>query len=261
MEILGLKIKFLLQTKTNASDRHHDGESDSNIKWVPDGLQEVIPAASRDQLPIAIDGEADLIGQEMAKDDEIDLVLQEIQMLENAPDGPLLAMANNQEGWRLKDVLTWVFPITSFTLELPSAVFDQLSSKDHSHYAHIVMLISFIALVACIAELIYKGKKERVTWQPRDRVPWFHCRQTGKPFCSLWEIIGFACAFLQCVVTAINYSFISRHLDGPIKTSALPILFAFGLLCSKYFEKPGRNRGGRPDGGSEADLVQVRVEP
>ncbi|KAK6283152.1 hypothetical protein POUND7_016977, partial [Theobroma cacao] len=99
------------------------------------------------------------------------------------------------------DVLAWVFPICNFTLELPSTVFDQLSSKDHPQYALIAMLFSFIALMSCIAELIFN---------------------------------------------AINYSFISRHLDGPIKTSALPILFAFGLLCSKYFEKPDRNRGGNP---------------
>ncbi|EOX97088.1 Serine/threonine-protein kinase PBS1 isoform 2, partial [Theobroma cacao] len=207
--------------------------------------QEVIPGALRDQLPIAIDDEADLIGQEMAKDDELDLVLQEIQMLENAPDGPLLAMANNQDGWRLKDVLGWVFPITNFTMELPSAVFDQLSSQNHPHYALIVMLFSFMALMSCIAELIYKGKMERVTWQWRGRVPWFY-RPTGKPFGTIWEIIGFASAFLQCVVTTINYSFIYRHHDGPIKTSALPILFAFALLCSKYLKKPDRNRGGNP---------------
>ncbi|WRX13355.1 hypothetical protein QQP08_005842 [Theobroma cacao] len=88
-----------------------------------------------------------------------------------------------------------------------------------------------ITLMSCIAELIYEGKMERVTWQQRGRVPWFY-RPTGKPFGTIWEIIGFASAFLQCVVTTINYSFIYRHHDGPIKTSALPILFAFALLVS-----------------------------
>ncbi|WRX13308.1 hypothetical protein QQP08_005795 [Theobroma cacao] len=83
------------------------------------------------------------------------------------------------------------------------------------------------ALMACIGELICKGKKGRVTWQWRDRVPRF----SGKPFDNPWEIIGFACACLQCVVTAINYSFVSRHVDGPIKTSALPILFAFERMA------------------------------
>ncbi|XP_017970834.1 PREDICTED: uncharacterized protein LOC18607171 isoform X1 [Theobroma cacao] len=164
--------------------------------------------------------------------------------------------SNNHDGSSLMDVLAWVFPITNFTLELPSAVLDQLSSINKPHYALILMLISFIALMACIGELICKGKKGRVTWQWRDRVPRF----SGKPFDNPWEIIGFACVCLQCVVTAINYSFVSRHVDGPIKTSALPILFAFGLLCSKYFEKPDRDRG-NPDGDSAINLVGVRVEP
>ncbi|EOX97093.1 Serine/threonine-protein kinase PBS1 [Theobroma cacao] len=164
--------------------------------------------------------------------------------------------SNNHDGSSLMDVLAWVFPITNFTLELPSAVLDQLSYINKPHYALILMLISFIALMACIGELICKGKKGRVTWQWRDRVPRF----SGKPFDNPWEIIGFACACLQCVVTAINYSFVSRHVDGPIKTSALPILFAFGLLCSKYFEKPDRDRV-NPDGDSAINLVGVRVEP
>ncbi|WRX13309.1 hypothetical protein QQP08_005796 [Theobroma cacao] len=103
-----------------------------------------------------------------------------------------------------------------------------------SQYALIMMLISFIALMACIAELTYKGKKERVTWQWKGRVPWFYCPRTGKPFCSLWDVIAFASAFLQCVVIAINYSFISRHLNGPIKTSALPIVFALVRLALVY---------------------------
>ncbi|WRX13303.1 hypothetical protein QQP08_005790, partial [Theobroma cacao] len=72
------------------------------------------------------------------------------------------------------------------------------------------------------------GKKERVIWQWRDRVPWFYCPRTGKSFGTLWEMIGLACAVLQCIPTIINYSYIHRHGDGPIKTCALPILFAFG---------------------------------
>ncbi|EOX97100.1 Serine/threonine-protein kinase PBS1 isoform 1 [Theobroma cacao] len=114
-------------------------------------------------------------------------------MLETADDGPLLTIAdgvvyqlpNNQDDWRLKDVLAWVFPICNFTLELPSTVFDQLSSKDHPQYALIAMLFSFIALMSCIAELIFNGKMERVTWQWRDTVPWFYCRPTDKLFGTL----------------------------------------------------------------------------
>ncbi|EOX97096.1 Serine/threonine-protein kinase PBS1 [Theobroma cacao] len=180
---------------------------------------------------IADDDEPVMVPQEIAKDDELNL-----------------------------DILELVFAICNFTLELPSAVFDQLSSKNHPHYALIVMLFSFIALMSCIAELIYNGKKERVTWQWRGRVPWFYCQQTGKPFGTLLDMIGFACAFLPCILTvrraqskraiyiyrAINYSFISRHLDGPINICVLPILLAFGLLCSKHLEKPDRNRGGNP---------------
>ncbi|XP_017970835.1 PREDICTED: uncharacterized protein LOC18607171 isoform X2 [Theobroma cacao] len=237
------------QAQANSESNNHDGSS----------LMDVVEANadSENYLEHGIlwnrnDVEANLGGQENEVTTSDDFELEQDQANRDS---------YNHDGLSLMDVLAWVFLITNFTLELPSAVFDQLSSKDHPQYALIMMLISFIALMACIAELTYKGKKERVTWQWKGRVPWFYCPRTGKPFCSLWDVIAFASAFLQCVVIAINYSFISRHLNGPIKTSALPIVFALGLLCSKYFEKPGRNRGGNPDGASAAALVQVRVEP
>ncbi|XP_021286859.1 uncharacterized protein LOC110418452 [Herrania umbratica] len=90
--------------------------------------------------------------------------------------------SNNHDDSSFKDVVTWVFPITNLTLEFPSTVFDQLSSKDDPHYALIMMLISFIALMACIAELICRCKKESVTWQWRGRVPWFYCPKPASLF-------------------------------------------------------------------------------
>ncbi|KAK6240459.1 hypothetical protein SCA6_005848 [Theobroma cacao] len=176
------------------------------------GTTHINKGAFPEQLPTANDDEPDLIRLETVNYDELDLVHQESHLLEIA-NGVLSEqkqLPDNQDGWRLKkvgeanadsendlkqttletdhverdlgsqniqvsngdeenggsnnhdvsslkDVLTWVFPITNFTLELPSAVFDQLSSKDHPHYALIMMLISFIALMACIAELFYKG--------------------------------------------------------------------------------------------------------
>ncbi|KAK6283146.1 hypothetical protein POUND7_016971 [Theobroma cacao] len=192
------------------------------------------------------------------------------KILQNRKYGLQFQQPDNNYNWEdlrgpfKNDALAWVFLINNFTLELPSVVFDQLSSKHHPVYALILMLISSITLMACIGELIYKGKKERVIWQWRDRVPWFYCPRTGKSFGTLWEMIGLACAVLQCIPTIINYSYIHRHGDGPIKTCALPILFAFGLLCSKYLEKPHRNSGGNPTGqygGSTGGLNQVRVVP
>ncbi|XVE94172.1 hypothetical protein REPUB_Repub01dG0259000 [Reevesia pubescens] len=139
----------------------------------------------------------------------------------NVGDRLTLYKVQDEDGsFHYKDVLAWFFLFTNFILELPSAVFDQLSSKNHPHYAFIVMLISFIGFMACIVELIYKAKKERViSWKWGGRVPWFYCPRTDEPFGTLWDIIGFACAFPQCILTAINYSFISRHIDGHIKIS------------------------------------------
>ncbi|KAL5856898.1 hypothetical protein ACOSQ3_004356 [Xanthoceras sorbifolium] len=95
------------------------------------------------------------------------------------------------------------------------------------------MSISFAAMLICIVELIYKGKKEKVTWRWKESLPWFyHPLPSELPFGTFKDIIGFVCALCQCIVTTINYLNVNR----PVKISVWPIIFAFGLLCSKLLE-------------------------
>ncbi|OMO66306.1 putative E3 ubiquitin ligase PUB14 [Corchorus olitorius] len=148
---------------------------------------------------------------------------------------------------RNKDKIVWFFLVINLIMEIPSLVFDQLVSNNRLQYAFIGMLISVIALIISIVELIWKlgkstGGSYKWKWGRRI-IPWFYCRQTHKPSGGThpWEFIGFACAVFQCIITIINYSFISRHLDGPIKISVWPFIFALGQVCSRCFQKSPDN--------------------
>ncbi|KAJ4717412.1 putative Serine/threonine-protein kinase PBS1 [Melia azedarach] len=134
-----------------------------------------------------------------------------------------------------------ILVITNFVLELPSAVFDQLSSVHKPQYALLSMLMSFAAIFLCIVEFVYKARQEKVTWK-WSRLPWlYYPSQTHKPFGNFKDIIGLVCALCQCIVTGISFDFAVRHADNPFKISVWPIVFAFGLLCSKFLEKPERS--------------------
>ncbi|OAY38411.1 putative serine/threonine-protein kinase-like protein CCR3 [Manihot esculenta] len=127
-----------------------------------------------------------------------------------------------------------IFLIANFILELPSAAFDQLSSVHKPQYAVLSMLISFTVLIISIVDLLLRGRKERLTWMRRGLIPWFYYPYpNSKPFGTFPDIIGLACAFLQCIFAAISYAFLYQHADSPIKVSVWPIVFAFGLLYSR----------------------------
>ncbi|KAJ4713118.1 putative Nodulation receptor kinase [Melia azedarach] len=134
-----------------------------------------------------------------------------------------------------------ILVITNFVLEIPSAVIDQLSSVHKPQYAIVSMLLSFIAMLLCIVELIYKCRKEKLSWKWRSTLPWlYYPSPSRKPFGSFKDIIGLVCATFQCIFATITFDFIRRHADSPIKVNCWPIVFAFGLLCSKFLEKPER---------------------
>ncbi|KAH9781547.1 TIR domain-containing protein [Citrus sinensis] len=141
---------------------------------------------------------------------------------------------------QLQDVdLEWIFVITNFVLEIPSAVFDQLSSARKPQYVLLGMLLSFAALVVCLVELIYTCQKQKVVWRWKGTLPWpwFYYRSRNRPFGNFKDIIGLVCALCQCIFAAIHYSFARRHADSPIKICFWPLVFAFGLLCSKVLAK------------------------
>ncbi|XP_021286834.1 uncharacterized protein LOC110418434 [Herrania umbratica] len=144
--------------------------------------------------------------------------------------------------------------LLNFLLEIPSAVFDQISSGNKPIYVHIVMLISFTSMLVCFVELVSRGRREKITWRcsSTGRIPWFYHPPPGnRPFGTLMEMIGLGCAIAQCIVTTINYSFCLRDHAAPIKISVWPIVFGFGMLCSKLMGKPNEARTDQ-DGGDVA---------
>ncbi|KAF2319735.1 hypothetical protein GH714_018402 [Hevea brasiliensis] len=93
--------------------------------------------------------------------------------------------SSNQRDMTLKRI----FLITNFVVELPSAVFDQLSSVRKPQYALISMILSFTVMLISIIDLAR---------------------------------------------TAIAYAFLSHKAEGPIKISVWPLIFASGVLWSRF---------------------------
>ncbi|XP_065869750.1 putative serine/threonine-protein kinase-like protein CCR3 isoform X2 [Euphorbia lathyris] len=127
-----------------------------------------------------------------------------------------------------------IFLIMNFLLELPSAVFDQLSSVHKPQFALLSMLMSFTVLIISVTDLVYKGTQKRVSLMNKGLVPWFyHPYPNSKPFGTFPDIIGLVCAVFQWIFASIGYAFVSRNTDNPVKVSTWPIFFAFGLLYTK----------------------------
>ncbi|KAK4836175.1 hypothetical protein QYF36_027075 [Acer negundo] len=75
--------------------------------------------------------------------------------------------AQNRRNDNNQKVLTleWIFVITNFCIEVISSVLDQLSSVHKPEYALLGMLFSFGGMLICIVELIFKGRKQKVSWR------------------------------------------------------------------------------------------------
>ncbi|XVF00703.1 hypothetical protein REPUB_Repub04eG0024200 [Reevesia pubescens] len=99
----------------------------------------------------------------------------------------------------------WIFLIANLVIELLSAAFDQLSSKHKPKYALVGMLMAFVALLGCIAEIAFIKERVSGRWNRR--------------FCTFAEIYGLVCAILQSISATIAYVFYSHHADNPIKVS------------------------------------------
>ncbi|EOX97130.1 Serine/threonine-protein kinase PBS1 [Theobroma cacao] len=153
--------------------------------------------------------------------------------------------------------------LANLLLEIPSAVLDQIASED---YVLIVMLISLTSMLVCFVELVCRGRKEKITWRcsSTGRIPWFYHPPppSNRPFGTLTEMIGLACAIAQCIVTTINYSLYRRHHAATIKFCVWPMIFGFGMLCSKFVGKPNEDGGeSRTDqDGGDVTLNQANVD-
>ncbi|KAM5585606.1 hypothetical protein ABKV19_004809 [Rosa sericea] len=122
----------------------------------------------------------------------------------------------------------WIFSATGFSFEAVSAFFDQVSTPRKPHYALYGMLLSIVAVLVCILDLILNAMKQR--------------RITSESN-ILWgilpEVFGLALACIQCISSALQYSFLCRHAANPLKVSLVPFLFFFVLFAFKY--RNGRN--------------------
>ncbi|KAL5856877.1 hypothetical protein ACOSQ3_004335 [Xanthoceras sorbifolium] len=133
-----------------------------------------------------------------------------------------------------------IFVVTNFILEVPSAIFNQLSSNHKTEYALVSMLLSFMTMLICIIELVYNGGEGKVAWNWRKKIPWFYYPPPSheRPFGTVVDFIGLFCGIFQCIFAAIAYVCLLRGTDNPVKISAWPLVFAFCLLCSKFSKNP-----------------------
>lgn len=135
-------------------------------------------------------------------------------------------------------IIEWSLVIINLMLEIPSCVFDQISSTQKPLYALAAMSMSFLSCLLCLVDLFHKGRVERVVWRWSLPVPWFHYpTQRSNRFGSFPDIVGLICALCQTILTAVNYSFITHNDDSPIKFSVWPIMFALGLLCTLFIKR------------------------
>ncbi|CAH8358457.1 unnamed protein product [Eruca vesicaria subsp. sativa] len=138
---------------------------------------------------------------------------------------------------RTKVIIEWSLVITNLMLEIPSCVFDQISSTNKPLYALAAMSMSFLSCLLCLVDLFHKGRVERVVWRWSLPVPWFHYpTERSNRFGSFPDIVGLICALCQTILTAVNYSFITRNDDSPIGSrfgQSCLLLVYFALCLSK----------------------------
>ncbi|XP_068330969.1 putative disease resistance RPP13-like protein 1 [Pyrus communis] len=122
----------------------------------------------------------------------------------------------------------WIFLVTSLCMEILSAAFDQASSPRRPRYALFGMLLAIAALLTCIWELIYKGRKNNVVWRKRG------CYML---FGSANEIFGLLGGIAQCVCSIVQYFYYIRRANNPLKLSLLPAIFLICLIAARLSRK------------------------
>ncbi|XP_068311638.1 uncharacterized protein [Pyrus communis] len=115
----------------------------------------------------------------------------------------------------------WIFMLHGLSLEMLSAYFDQLSSPNNSHYALVSLLLAIAAVLTCILELIHNGLKEGVEST--------NCTVFG----TLPDIFGLGLSLIQCICSAVQYHFLHRHENNPMKLSPVPLFFFCCLVVLK----------------------------
>ncbi|BFG34513.1 hypothetical protein CerSpe_207870 [Prunus speciosa] len=128
-----------------------------------------------------------------------------------------------------RDDAQWMILLTSFCLGTVSAVFEQVSSPRKPHFALVAMLLAILALLTCLAELFLKARKARVRLVRRRGMPRLFCLPSphNRLFGTFSDVFGLLGVFFQLAFSIVQYAYLSRHVDNPIKVCFWPFLLIF----------------------------------
>ncbi|CAL2264645.1 unnamed protein product [Prunus armeniaca] len=128
----------------------------------------------------------------------------------------------------------WMILLASFCLEIISAVFEQITSPSKPHFALVAMVLAILALLTCLAELSLKGREARVRLARRRGMPplFHHPPPRNRLFGTFSDVFGLLGAFFQLAFSIVQYAYLSRHVDNPIKVCFWPFLFIFCVAGS-----------------------------
>ncbi|XP_070682979.1 putative disease resistance RPP13-like protein 1 isoform X2 [Malus domestica] len=128
----------------------------------------------------------------------------------------------------------WIFLVISLCVEIVSAACDQASSPSKPGYALSGMLLAIAAVLICIWELIHKGREENfVRWKQRGIRSWIYYMLLG----SLPNIYGLLGGITQFVFSTVQYAYLIRRAETPIKLSLLPTVFLICLITTRLSRK------------------------
>ncbi|CAN6811638.1 unnamed protein product [Brassica oleracea] len=170
---------------------------------------------------------------------EVTGILQRIEYLIAREDTLNPTTSTNKS--RCSIDLVFLVVIINLLLEITSAVADQLSSSTRKPYfARISLVMSILSLILTIIDFTDKIRVHKVHFRCKLPIPWFYypARDYSTRFGSSTDNILLFCVAGQLIVSAINFSFTERGRDGPIKVSVWPLVFAIGIVVSKFTEKP-----------------------
>ncbi|CAL8161511.1 unnamed protein product [Prunus armeniaca] len=133
-----------------------------------------------------------------------------------------------------RDDAQWMILLASFCLEIISAVFEQITSPSKPHFALVAMVLAILALLTCLAELSLRGREARVRLARRRGMPplFHHPPPRNRLFGTFSDVFGLLGAFFQLAFSIVQYAYLSRHVDNPIKVCFWPFLFIFCVAGS-----------------------------
>ncbi|TQE10551.1 hypothetical protein C1H46_003789 [Malus baccata] len=97
------------------------------------------------------------------------------------------------------------------------------------------MLLAIAAVLICIWELIHRGREENFVRRKQQGIrSWIYYMPLG----SLPNIYGLLGGITQFVFSTVQYAYIIRRAEIPIKLSLLPTVFLICLIATRL----SRNR-------------------